>query len=315
MYAIEAKKPFQLPGSPSFLPNNLSSALNGALTYVKTNDVYLVKANGESTRLPVARSKVYQSKFVQVQGHSLIAITSDLGVQLWTADGDNMLFYQALATVLGSSGEEDGRFMRGITGQDTFLCVGCSTGGIAVFDCSKDLHKGQFPLLHVLEGKGHAIYALSSSPSFLSASDENGNLMLYRIDSAFELVFSISGKGVPCTALLNTDHVVVAGFASGHIRVYRIDTRELAVEITAHARLITGLTYHPEMQLAASCSADQYVHVWSVPNFRSMANSSMDCVFSHRLENRVCTGVAFQGNDKVSVTCYDEDDLVVFNRL
>lgn len=244
----------------------------------------------------------------------MIAIMSDLGVQIWSADGDNMLFYYALASLLGTQ-YEDGRFMRGATGQDTALCVGCSNGAIVVFDCSNDLSRGNFPLLHSLETKGHAIYELSSSPSFLTAADDVGNIFAYRLDSAFELAFSIPSLGHPCVSMFSTEYAIIAGYTSGHVRVFRTDTREMAIEITAHARMVSGLAFNDNLQLAASCSPDQYLHVWTVPNFRSQANSSMDCMFTHHLDNRLCTGAAFLSEQRLAVVCYDEDEIVTFNRV
>ncbi|RYH00640.1 hypothetical protein EON65_48970 [archaeon] len=224
-----------------------------------------------------------------------------------------MLFYYALSSLLGTL-QDDSRYMRGVTGQDNFLCVGCSTGTITVFDCSGDLTRGNYPLLHSLETLNHSVYALNSSPSLLAAGDDYGNIFVYRIESAFERAFTIRGAGQPCTCLFNTEFVVFAGFSTGHIRVYRTDTTELAIEIAAHVRLVSGLSYNEELQLAASCSPDQVVHVWSVPNFRSKANSSLDCVFSQQLENKMCTGVAFVGDHKLAVAVYDDEELVVLNR-
>jgi WD40 repeat protein len=249
-----------------------------------------------------------------VQRRSVIAIMSDLGVQIWSMDGEHMLFYYALSSLLGTQFEE-GRFMRGATGLNNFLCVGCSTGSILVFDCSGDLQRGNFPLLHSLESRGQAISVLSSSSSYLTAGDDMGNIFCYKIDDAFELGFSISGNGVPCTALFNTTYAIFAGFSSGHIRVYRPDTRELAIEIAAHVRMVTGLTYNEETQLAASCSSDQYLHVWSVPDFRSKANSNLDCVYSSVLENKMCTGVAFINEHKLAVAAYDEEEISMFHRI
>jgi WD40 repeat protein len=239
---------------------------------------------------------------------------SDLGVQIWSADGDNMLFFYALSSLLGTQ-YDDARFMRGATGQDAFLCVGCSTGAIVVFDCSFDLAKGNFLLIHSLESQEHAICSLSSSPTLLTAADDHGNIFAYGIDSAFELSFTLRGAGQPCTSMFSTEHVIFAGYTTGHIRVYRIDTRELAVEVTAHARLVSALAYDEASQLAASCSADQYVHVWTVPNFRSKANSSLDCMYSAHLENKMAMGVTFVNEQKMCVACYDEEELVLFNRV
>lgn len=225
-----------------------------------------------------------------------------------------MYFYCALSALMGTQFEDE-RYMRGAVGLDNFLCVGCSNGAIAVFDCSGDLSRGNYPLAHTLESRGQPIYELGSSPSYLSACDDEGNLFAYRSDSAFEMAFSIRGNGSPCTCIFNTEFVMVAGFATGHIRVYRFDTRELAVEVTAHVRMITGLSFNEEHQLAVSCSSDQYIHVWSIPNFRTKANSSMDCVFSHLLENKICTGVSFLGSQQIAVAVYDEDEIFVFNRV
>lgn len=224
-----------------------------------------------------------------------------------------MIFYYALSTSLGSE-MEDSRFMCGVSTDGKYLYAGCSTGNILIFDCGGGSAKGNFPLYHCLDSHRQAIYALSNSKSILAAGNDCGTIFLYNTSAAFENIRTFEGNGVPCTALAQTEDVVIAAFASGHIRFYRLDVPELSIEVCAHARLITALSLDPSNQLLVSCSQDQYVHVWSIPTFRSKANSTVGCIFTDNLENSLCTGVAFNGEYKFFVANYDEDELTVYAR-
>lgn len=244
---------------------------------------------------------------------TVLAVLSNQGIQLWSADGEQMLFYYALSTSLGSE-LEDSRFMCGVATDGKFLYAGCSTGNILIFDCIGGVGKANFPLYHCVDSHRQAIYALSCSKTILTAANDCGTIFFYNSLAAFENIKIIEGNGVPCTALAQTEDVAIAGFASGHIRFYRLDVPELSIEVCAHARMVSAMSLDPSNQLLLSCSPDQYVHVWSIPTFRTKANSTVGCIFTDHLEHSACTGVAFNGEYKFFVGNYDEDELMVYAR-
>jgi WD40 repeat protein len=245
----------------------------------------------------------------------MLAVTSDQGLQLWSAEGNSLLFSFAVSNAV-SGQTDDPKFMRGIDATGNDLVVGCSNGHVLVFDCSTGLQTGSFPLLHTLTTESNAVQSLGASATTLAVGDDHGNLFVYLVQEAYRqsnIVFR--GTGSPITSLVVCEDVVVAGYTTGHIRLFRTDdVNELAIEITAHTRAVTGLAIQPSTQLVASVSADQYVHVWSIPTFRSKANSSVNCVFTDMIENHMCTGVAFMGETRLCVSSYDEEEVFFFSR-
>lgn len=234
-------------------------------------------------------------------------------MQVWSEDGDNMIFHYPLATAVPSEPAE-GKYLRGTHGQGNDLFLGCSNGNVLVFDCSASLKSGQFSLLHTLECNQYPISAVSSSRSWLAAGDDFGNVFLYNIRDAYAQVAVFKGRGIPCTSIAVSEHVVIAGYSSGHIHLFRTDIHELSVEITAHTRMVSGLAFQEANQLLVSVGTDSHTHVWSIPSFQSKSDSSVGCVFSDYLENKMCTGVAWLGESRFGVASYDDDELVVYVR-
>lgn len=246
-------------------------------------------------------------------------VLSNLGVQVWSMFGDTMIFYFPLNSILGFEGEEE-KFVRGVTALKDYLCVGCSTGNILVFSCKDGAN---FPLLHNLESEKVSISCLASTTALLVAANDDGKLFGYSANDAFEQTFAFAGYGSPCTGLCQWDNLVVAAFATGHIRGFRTDIVELTFEITAHTRAVTGLSLSvPDRGSAssgvlelASCSQDQYLHVWALPDFRSTASSRVSLLYSQCLENKMCTGTAFLSGGRLCVAAYDEDEVDMFRKM
>lgn len=150
------------------------------------------------------------------------------------------------------------------------------------------------------------ISCLASSELVLAAGNDNGDIYCFDPNEAFLKQATFEGEGFPCTAIAARDDSIVAGFSSGHIRVYSFFQREILVEVAAHARCITGLCMHPNLFLAASCSDDQNMHVWSIPD--------MAILSTNVVENKKLTGISFMSGESVGVVAYDDDEISVFSR-
>lgn len=205
--------------------------------------------------------------------------------------------------------------MSGVTAHPKYLFAGCSSGNILVFDATSGLGKSGLPLSQCLDTDKTAVLCLSSSSKVLAAGNDAGNIFLFGIDSGLDRLVRLDGTGFPCTALAQTESVLIAGFGCGRIRLYRTDIFELYAEITAHARLVSALTLDSTGDFVASCSPDQVVHVWSIPNLQNKANSNVGCVFSEEVDSAVSTGVAFLDDQRLGLVAYDEDKVIVFSRV
>mmetsp|Transcript_46471 Transcript_46471/g.92048 ORF Transcript_46471/g.92048 Transcript_46471/m.92048 type:complete len:318 (+) Transcript_46471:124-1077(+) len=316
MYYPDTNATVKLTGSPSLLMNNLSSSNVDSMCYVRLDEVFIVQASGESLKLPISKCKIYQASFLDVQGKCVLVVLSNLGVQLWSMYGDTMMFYFPLNSILGFEGEFE-KFLRGAAALQDFFCVGCSTGNILVFSCRDG---GNYPLLHNLESEKVAISSLSSSSTLLVAANDNGKIFGYSGADAFEKCFSFPGYGSPCTALCQQGDLLLAGYVTGHIRGFRTDIIELSFEITAHTRAVTGLSLSKNERSGtgtelASCSQDQCLLVWGLPDYRSSSSSRVSLLYSECLSHKMCTGVAFLSGERICVASYDEEEIDLFRKM
>jgi WD40 repeat protein len=284
---------------------------------VKSTDVNIIRSNGETSRVAVQKCKILtQVKFVEIGRSSALCSLSDQGLQVWSAEGDLLIFNYGIGSAV-PEGEEP-RFLRGVASTGRDLVVGGSNGNVLVFDCSSGTKGGDFPLVHTLETNKYPIQAIAASSisHLVAVGDDYGNIFVYNSNEAFAQCSVFHGTGAPCTSLAVAEEgVIVAGYSTGHIRLFRTDVNELAAEISAHTRAVTGLAYQDNTQLLASCSGDSRVYVWSIPTFKSKSNSTVGCVFSDLLENKMCTGIAFVGETRLAVTSYDDEELCFYSRV
>ena len=120
--------------------------------------------------------------------------------------------------------------------------------------------------------------------------------------------------GYPCTSLGMHGDVIIAAYSTGHIRLFRSSIREMAIELTAHARIINSIKIHPTLNMFVSCGDDQFLNVWSLPDFQSVSSKDVELLCAERIPNRLLTGVSFFGDQKIGVVSYDEDDLIMLTR-
>lgn len=196
-------------------------------------------------------------------------MTSSTGIQVWSASSNSILFYFPLNSLPASADHtEEEKFMRGTAVSNNYLCVGTSYGTLHAFNA--DILQGSadntldFTLAFSLQPDHYPITAMASYQSTLSVSNESGAIFGYDTSEAFLQIYAFPGCGYPCTCLVQKDNVLIGGYSSGHIRLFRTDIQELAVEVTAHARPVTGLSLHPTLNMVVSCSQDQFLHVWEV---------------------------------------------------
>lgn len=215
-------------------------------------------------------------------------------------------------------------YMRGVTSLTNCVCVGTSKGSIVVFrfDLSKGVSTGHSSTTTIDPLYDSSITCLASSETTLCGGNENGDIFVYNteFEKDFRFVIKFPGGGAPCTSICcetNTNNIF-AGFATGHIRIYRPNICEMSIEITAHVRSITGIILSPNHDYYATCGEDQFFQVWKIPDFTNPEFAEMlrkDCLlFCEKLENRLCTGLAFFSKNKIAIASYDDENLTLFQK-
>lgn len=318
-YSRNATLPLPLPCSPSLQPNNLSLRQDGnAFVYTRLNEVIYLSTIGKNDhhKIPApAKTQVYQAAFIATKCSTFLVITASSGAYIWSEDGSSMHFFLALSDIV--SGDIDFQFMRGIAGNSNSAFVGTSFGH--VLEISIPNPSGDYGIEHTttVSASSHPISCISTHDNYLICGDDNGSIKCFQTSPRLHdhPMFSKNGDEYPCTSLVSKNDMIIAGFSTGHLRLYRISTAELVLELTAHIRCVMGLALHPTENLVTSTSEDQYVCVWAFGDFASKASKSMDLVCTEKLDNRLCTGIAFLAEDRIGVTSYDEEDLAVLQRL
>ena len=208
--------------------------------------------------------------------------------------------------------------MRGISSNGSYIFVGTSLGNVLVFSiepstkASGDVFETGFTLLHNLQTVKNPIMCTGGSLSVLASANETGCIFTFDVSGAFELLFKHEGYGFPVTCMAVLDDVIYAGFSSGHIRIYRSNIHECSVEFTAHTRALCGILLLPRSNFFVSCSEDQLMRVWSLPNFTSTTASHVDMLFTEQISNRLCTGMAAFSDSRICIASYDDDNLIVY---
>jgi WD40 repeat protein len=215
-------------------------------------------------------------------------------------------------------------FFRGIGFSGSHTYVGTSQGQLisftsaqstgaktTSFDCSDLKLDAVLPL----SGANSPVSAVAASSSVVAYGFDSGSIIFLDPNKGHSVMFKNSTSLSPCTSMIAKNDVVIAGFSTGHIRIFRCNICELAVEIRAHARPVSGLAFSPRSAYFASCGEDQIVNVWDLPDFSSRASSSVSNIQSIKLQNQYLTGVAFISHNKIGVASYDDDFITILTAI
>jgi len=97
---------------------------------------------------------------------------------------------------------------------------------------------------------------------------------------------------------------LVVAYGPGTICLFDAASRELQVEITAHARWMTAVSVREDLCQIASVGEDTALNVWQVDPNTGQVSLRHSCVVADKL----LTGVAHHSSG-VAVTAYDSDEL------
>lgn len=283
----------------------------------------------------ITRSTVYSATFLTCAKTSFIGVCTSGGFQLWCGDGTDMRYFGALATLMTGvdTAELDNHYIQCASSCSwKHIVLGASNGVVYVLEVPDAQGEG-VSIIHRLDTKADAseayphpaIVAIAGSSSFAVCATELGDIYAYDSELAYKLTCVIPASAVKnnaaglVTSLITRDDTIVAGYNTGHIRIFRISVQELAIEMSAHYRCVTGLSLHPTSPLFCSCSEDQYMYVWGFPDFANKHTSDADLIHSEHFENRKCTGVGFFEHSSVNanhiaVSHYDEEEIAVLSK-
>ena len=222
-----------------------------------------------------------------------------------------MIAFFALSSlsVLSNDDDEDSAYMHGISSSSDSISIGTSTGTIIIIEYNTN--RKEFYERQKMATATCPITALAENKSYLASSNGDGDIFMFDATELYRPLGQFKGTGSATTCLCLNGNIVIAGYMTGHIRMFRADVAELAMEVTAHIRMITGMDVHPNGNLFVTCSEDQYVQVWTLP-MRLTSTAATDPIFTRKLENKLCTGVSFLSDGRICVASYDDSELNIF---
>ena len=262
---------------------------------------------------------VTQAKFVQLVSRTVLVVTMSLGFQIWSSDGNSLLFTLDPETI-NSSGMHDGfPVCRGIASVGDYIYVGDSNGGIVCLQL-----KGQeFEVLSTTTtfsgtGKPVGIMCMNASDNLFSVGNEIGELFCYELSSSSPTpttsFFEFQQTGFAITSICCRGDAVITAFSSGHIRIFRVTPDRvsqgsgLVVEISAHSRCINALALHPTKYSFASCGEDGRLLIWELDS----SDFKINLVHSELISHKLLTGVIFLQDCKLALSAYEEEIVGIY---
>lgn len=267
--------------------------------------------------------------FVKDTVKDILVVTCDIGVYFYIDfEAEGKLFTlehidKSIATLF----LEDS-FFSAVASSDGIISIGSSWGKIYNFRIQpiREAKVGtlgdsySFELFGELSTSNGIVTCLSSCSKYIATGNDTGEIFRFTsiedsVDKShlFELKFQKYGNNYPCTSICHTEDIIFASYSNGQIKIFRPHIGELAIEVNAHIRSITSLLIHKELNVLLSCSEDQHFKVWSLPDFKSKASSSIELLFSEVISDRILTGMdIIQSTGGVCITCFDDLNIKYF---
>ncbi|XP_031568831.1 WD repeat-containing protein 54-like [Actinia tenebrosa] len=323
MYVKDA--PVYLKSSASLLSNNLAilrSKEKESITYAVVHKALVCLSNvgkgGFSNLKQVAckgegahsSSAVQQAKWCVLPERTVLVIASIKGVQMFDPDGTIMIFWQSLPPC--ETTEAYSQFSRGICAVgDKYVCVGCSDGGIMVFDVPS--HGTGVKLQETLGSHVVSVCDLVAKDTKMVSADETGHMIVWQAGGHFTQLSKIDGFGFPCSSLAIYKEYIIGGYGTGHLRIFNLASGKIIVEICAHAQWINAIDVAEESGLVLSVSEDTFVRVWQ---FTGGDSPKVEIKFQQSIPDTQLSGGKFLDPEGQSfgLTAYDLTEVYVFSK-
>lgn len=302
------------PATVSLLHNNLTPSANGWLAAVH-NSVNVGSGKIMLHHMASCQSKdgpevtqVTSLRFLDLICGTVLCVTNSNGTNIYSEDGSTMLFHVAL--VDPSPETEVLKHHQGSchVGPSQHIIIGLWKGSITA------VHAGALDKFMVLSESAPQSPAVGISDLCYAAcinrvvtAHHNGELRYwYGADQGQyvnDVIIPPSLSQAPVSVSTVGARLVVA-FGPGTICLYDAASQELQVEITAHARWITGVTVREDLAQIASVGEDTALNVWQVDPATGQVGLRHSCIVAEKL----LTGVAFHSAG-CAVTAYDSHEL------
>lgn len=253
-------------------------------------------------------AQVTSVRYLMVGSASVLCVTSTHGTNIYSEDGATMLFHCALSD---PTPEPDVlKHHQGVcsVAPAQHIVIGTSKGSVvAVHAAALDQFMNLQESAPQTAATGVSDICYAACVNRVVTAHSSGELRYWYAAQGGQyvndVIIPVSTSQAPVHVSTLGARLVVA-FGPGTICLYDAASRELQVELTAHARWITAVTVREDLCQIASVGEDTALNVWQVDPATGQVLLRHSCIVADKL----LTGVAFHSTG-VSVTAYDSDEL------
>jgi len=303
-----------LPATVSLLHNNLSPSMNGWLACVH-NSVNVGSGKLMLHHMGSCLSKdgpevtqVTSVRFLDLAFGTVLCVSNTNGTNIYSEDATTMLFHAALNDPSPETDVLKHHQGACVVGPAQHIVIGMSKGSITAVNAP-----GISQLMSLPESApqsptvGIADLCYAACVNRVVTAHHNGELRYWYTAQHGQYVNDVI---IPPTLSQAPVHVstlgprLVVAYGPGTICLFDAATQALQVEITAHARWITGVSVREDISQIASVGEDTALNVWQV----DPTTGQVSLRHSYIVADKLLTGVAYH-NAGVAVTAYDSDEL------
>lgn len=303
------------PGTVSLLHNNLTVSPNGWLATAH-NSVNAGSAKLMLHHMGTAVSKdgpevqqVTSVQFLQFACGSVLCVSSTGGTQIYNEDATTMLYFLALND---PAPETDAlKYHQGAccVSPHQHIVLGTSKGSLTAVQVTA-LDK----FMSLPESAPSSPTAAVADVCYAACVDrvvsahQNGELRYWWAAQGGQycndVIIPATASGQAPVRVAALGPRIVVAFGPGTICLIDGASRELQVEITAHARWITAMIVREDVNQIASVGEDTALNVWQV----NAASGQIGLAHTSIVADKLLTGVVFHSAG-CAVTAYDSDEL------
>jgi len=303
-----------LPATVSLLHNNLSYSMNGWLATVH-NSVNVGSGKLMLHHVGSAMSKdgpeltqVTSVNYLDLACGTVLCVASTNGTNIYSEDAVTMLYHVAL---LDPSPETDvlkHHQSACVVGPVQHIIIGMSKGSITAVHA-----QGLSQFVSLPESApqspaaGIADLCYAACINRVVTAHHNGELRYWYTAPTGQYVNDVIIPPLMSQAPVHVSTLgprLTVAYGPGTICLYDAASQALQVEITAHARWITGVCVREDLGQIATVGEDTALNVWQVEPTTGEVSLRHSCIVADKL----LTGVAFH-TAGVAVTAYDSDEL------
>ena len=202
-------------GSPSFVPNNLTvSTASGQLAYIRLNEVVIIDLHRDAdiTKVNIfnGRTTIYHVAYVNIKVSSVklsyLVICTRLGVQLWSENGERMIYFCPVNSLNGLE-EENMHYMQGISASGSNVYIGTSMGTLLVFGSERI---DEFNLNNKIPTSQSCITTVASLDNIVACGNDDGVIFILN-SSDYQSLGVCDGKGFSILSMIMTPQLIIGG--------------------------------------------------------------------------------------------------------